>query len=98
VGFYVSCEQIHVLLSPSLQSIRQWVDIVLSTNGIHILVDVVIVDGTQVEWVLCVVSSHGVIEKVLTQIKGHYCGEHSMNVFSCYKGLWLFAPIRPPLF
>ncbi len=67
----------------------------LSTNGIHILVDVIIVDPTQVEWVLCVVSSCGVIAKVITQIKeGHYCGQHSMNVFfSCYKGLWLFASI-----
>jgi len=69
VGFYVSCEQIHVLLSPSLQPIRQWVDIVWSNNDIHILIDVVIVDPTQVEWVLCVVSSGGVIKKMITQIK-----------------------------
>jgi hypothetical protein len=62
---------------------------VLSTNGIHILVNVIIVDPTQVEWVLCVVSFCGVTTKMITQIKeGPYCGQHSMDVFfSCYKDL-----------
>jgi hypothetical protein len=46
---------------------------VLSINGIHALVDVTIVDPTQVEWVLCIVSSCEVIAKLITQIKGHYC-------------------------
>jgi hypothetical protein len=35
-------EQTHVLPPPSLQFFRQWVDIVLSTNGIHTLADMVI--------------------------------------------------------
>ncbi len=42
--FHVSCEQTHVLPPPSLQFSCRQVDIVLSTNGIHTLVDVVIVD------------------------------------------------------
>jgi hypothetical protein len=60
---------------------------VLSINGIHILVDVTIVDPTQVEWVLCVISPHGVSAIVITQTKGHSCDQHSMDVFFfCYEG------------
>jgi hypothetical protein len=43
VGFHIFHEQMHVLLmfSPLLQSSQQQVDIVLSTNGVRTMVDVV---------------------------------------------------------
>jgi hypothetical protein len=57
VGFYVSHEQTHVLLLPSLQSFCQWVDIMLLANGIHTLANIDIINPTQVDLVSWVVSS-----------------------------------------
>jgi hypothetical protein len=48
MGFHIFHEETHVLFmfSPLLQSSQQ-VDIVLSTNGVRTMVDVVIIDPTQ---------------------------------------------------
>jgi len=46
MGFHVLPKQIHVLLSPSLQSFRQQIHIVLSPNCIYNLAYIVIVDHT----------------------------------------------------
>jgi hypothetical protein len=49
VGFHVGWKQLHVLLLTTFDYFRQWVDIVLTKNGIRILDNVVIVDLTQVD-------------------------------------------------
>jgi hypothetical protein len=48
VGFHIFHEQTHVLLmfSSLLQSSHEQVDIVISTNGVSTMVDVVIIDPT----------------------------------------------------
>ncbi len=66
--FYVLHERTHVLLLFSLQSFHWWVDIMLSTNDIHTLVDIVIVDPTQVDLVSHATSSCGVA--VIVTIQG----------------------------
>jgi hypothetical protein len=45
--FHVLCEQTHVLLTPSLQSSWQRMDIALKANGICTLTNVVIIDLTR---------------------------------------------------
>jgi hypothetical protein len=57
VIFHVFCEQTHVLLTPSLWSSWWWMDIVITTNGIPILVGIVIIDPTSVDLVSWVVST-----------------------------------------
>jgi hypothetical protein len=49
VGFYVARKQLHTLSSTMFHSSCQQIDIVLTKNGIHTLVDVVIVDLTQLD-------------------------------------------------
>jgi hypothetical protein len=51
-GFHVSQEQTHVLLPPTLQFSCRWIEIVLLVDGVHTLVDVVIVDPIQIDLVL----------------------------------------------
>jgi hypothetical protein len=49
VGFHIFHEQSHVLLmfSPLLQSSQQQVDVVLTTNEVNTMVEVVIINPTQ---------------------------------------------------
>jgi hypothetical protein len=47
VGFHVAQKQLHTFSSTTFHSFCQQVDIVFTKNGIHTLVDVVIVDLTQ---------------------------------------------------
>ncbi len=54
----VSCEQIHVLLPPSLQFSCWWVDIMLSIDDICILMNMVLFDPIQANLVSHVISSH----------------------------------------
>jgi hypothetical protein len=49
VGFHVGQEQLYVLLSTTLNSSYQRVDIVLTKNDIHTLTDVVIANPTQAD-------------------------------------------------
>lgn len=55
--FHVSCEQINVLLPPSVQFPWGWVDIMLSIDGTCIWVDMVIADPIQANLVSHVISS-----------------------------------------
>jgi hypothetical protein len=55
VCFHVACEQTHILLPPTIQSSYQWVDIVLSVDGIHMLANVIIVASIRVDLVSHVV-------------------------------------------
>jgi len=48
VGFHILHEQTHVLLSPPLQYLCQWVDILLNLSEIHVLVNVVTIDPKQI--------------------------------------------------
>jgi hypothetical protein len=47
VNFHMKQEQLHVLPSTTFNSFHWWIDIVLTKNGICILVNIVIVDPTQ---------------------------------------------------
>lgn len=54
----------------------------LSTDGICTLVDMVIVDPTQVDLVFQVVSSHEVAAMTITQAKGElYHDQHLIDTF-----------------
>jgi hypothetical protein len=44
VGFHLGRKQLHALLSTTLNSFHQWINIMLTKNDIHILIDVVIRD------------------------------------------------------
>jgi hypothetical protein len=80
--FHVSYEKTHVLSPLSLQSSHQQVDIVLSTNGIHTLVNMVIDDPTRGDLVSQVVPFRKVIMMMTTQAKeGLYHDWHSTNMF-----------------
>jgi hypothetical protein len=63
----ISClqKQTHVLLLPTLQYSCCRVEIVLLVDGVHTLVDVVIVDPTQIDLVLQVVFSRGVVTTIM---------------------------------
>jgi hypothetical protein len=75
-------EKTHVLSPLSLQSSHQQVDIVLSTNGIHTLVNMVIDDPTRGDLVSEVVPSRKVIMMMTTQAKkGLYHDWHSTSMF-----------------
>jgi hypothetical protein len=41
----------HILSSPSLEFLCWWVDIVLTINEVYILIDVIIIDPTQMDLV-----------------------------------------------
>jgi hypothetical protein len=69
VRFHVSQEQTHVLPPHALQFLCHWVDIVLLINGVHTLVDIVIVDPIQVDLVPQVIFSCGVLTIVVIQTK-----------------------------
>jgi len=56
--FHVLCEQINVLLPPSLQFSCQWVDIMLLIDGTCILVDMVITNPIQANLVSNAISSY----------------------------------------
>jgi hypothetical protein len=64
--FHVSYEKTHVHSPLSLQSSHQWVDIMLPTDGIHTLVNMVIDDPTQGDLVFQVVPSCRVIMMMTT--------------------------------
>jgi hypothetical protein len=82
MGFHVSHEQTHVLPPPSLQSFCEWVDIMLSIDGIHTLANVVIVDPTTVDLVFQTASFHGVVTTMVTQAKeGFYHDRHPTYMF-----------------
>jgi hypothetical protein len=82
VGFHVLHEQTHVLLSPFFQSSCWRVDIVLSVEDIHILVDVVIAKPTQVNLISCVISSCKVVVTMVAHAKeGFYHNQHLVDAF-----------------
>jgi hypothetical protein len=49
VGFHVGREQLYVLRSTTFSSFHRQIDIVLTKNGIHTLVNVVIANPTQAD-------------------------------------------------
>jgi hypothetical protein len=64
-GFHVSQEQTHVLLLPTVQFSCRLIEIVLLVDGVHTLVDVVIFNPTQIDLVLQVVFSRGVVTTIM---------------------------------
>lgn len=62
----------------------RWIDIVLFVDGTHTLINVVIVDFTQIDLVSCVVSSHKVVTTLVVQAKEWlYHDRQSLNaIFS----------------
>jgi hypothetical protein len=48
VGFHILHEQTHVLLSPPLQYLCWSVDIMLNLSGVHLLVNLIIIDPKQI--------------------------------------------------
>ncbi len=82
VGFHVSWEQTHILPPPFLQSSLRWVNIVLSIDGIHTLVNVVITDPTQAYLVSRATLLHGVAMRLIAHVKeGFYHDCYLTNVF-----------------
>jgi len=80
--FHVLWEQTHIFLQPSLQSFYWQVDIVLSIDGIHTLVDVVITDFIQTYLVSQVALSCEVAVIVMTQMKeGLHCDHYTSGSF-----------------
>jgi hypothetical protein len=59
VGFHGVREQTHILLLLTIQSSRQWVNIVLSVDGIRMLANVIINNLTQVNLVSCATLCQG---------------------------------------
>jgi hypothetical protein len=81
--FHVLWEQTHIFLPLFLQSFYWRVDIVLSIDGIHTLVDVVITDFIQTYLVSRVALSCGVVVIVMTQVKeGLHCDHYPIDMFS----------------
>jgi hypothetical protein len=60
VRLHFLLEQTHIIPPPTLLFFHWWVDIVLSINGIRTLVDVFIINPTQVDLVFRVASFYGV--------------------------------------
>jgi hypothetical protein len=65
VGFHVLHKQMHVLPMPSLQWSQWQVDIVFTTNGTHILVNVNIVNSILMDLVLQVTFSGGMVAMIV---------------------------------
>ncbi len=54
---FMFCMKKHILSSPSLEFLCWWVDIVLTINEVYILIDVIIIDPTQMDLVSWIVVS-----------------------------------------
>jgi hypothetical protein len=82
VNFHVGQKQLHMLPPTIFHSFHQWIDIVLTKDGIHILVDVVIVDPT---WVDLFCRSYAtwrfVAFKIAQAKKRSYCNQHPIGHF-----------------
>jgi hypothetical protein len=82
INFHVGQKQLHTLPSTTFHSSHQWIDIVVTKNGIHILVNVVIVDPT---WVNLFRWSYAtwrlVAFKVAHAKKRSYCNRHPIGHF-----------------
>ncbi len=65
IGFHVSCEQTHVFWMPFFYSSWQWVDIVLTSDGIRILVNIILVDLTCVDFVSWIVYFQGMAMTII---------------------------------
>jgi hypothetical protein len=48
-GFHVGWKQLHALLSNMFNSSHRWVNIVLTKDGIHTLINIVIVNPTRID-------------------------------------------------
>jgi hypothetical protein len=82
VGFHVWPKQLYALLSTTFNSFHQWIDIVLTKEGIHTLTDVVIVDPTQVDllpW-SCTIQRFTASDKIQAK-ENSYHNQHPINQF-----------------
>ncbi len=91
VGFHVLHKQIHILLAPSFWSSWQQMDIVLITNGICTLANVIIIKLTHANLIFQTTSFWGVATTITIQAKVVlYCDQHSndfilliIKIFGC---------------
>jgi hypothetical protein len=51
-GFYMGQEKLHVFPSIAFNSFNQWINIVLTKDGIHTLINIIIADQTWVDLLL----------------------------------------------
>jgi hypothetical protein len=68
-SFHVGWKQLHELFLTTFNSSRQWIDIVFTKDGIHTLINVVIVDQTWVDLFLRSCATQGFVAFDLTQAK-----------------------------
>jgi hypothetical protein len=82
VGFHTGWKQLHMFPSTTFNSSFRQVDIVFTKDGIHILVNIVIVDLMQMDLLLwcCVTQGFVAFDIVWTKEKD-YCDGHPTNQF-----------------
>jgi hypothetical protein len=82
--FHVSCKQTHVLIESSLSFYYKWVGIMLSTNDIDTLANMVIANPTWTNFISHIISFHEVVVRVVIQAKeGLYHNWHLKDFFFC---------------
>jgi len=82
VSFHMGWEQLHAFPSTTFNSFCQWINIVLTKNGIHTLVNVVIVDPTWVNLLPQFCAIQGFVAFDVTQVKEKsYRNRHPINQF-----------------
>jgi hypothetical protein len=69
VGFHVLHEQTHVFALFSFYSLKQQVDIMFTTNGVHTLANIIIINPTQADFISRVIIFRGVATMITTEAK-----------------------------
>ncbi len=82
VGFHMGQKELHVLFSTTFNSSCCQINIVLTKDGIHTLVNIIIIDPTQAYLLPQSCTTQRFITFNVTQIKERsYCNQHPTNQF-----------------
>jgi hypothetical protein len=82
LGFHVGKKQIHALPLITFNSFRQWIDIVLTKDGICTLTNIVIVNPMSAYLLLWSCAIQGFVTFDVVQAKERsYCNQHPINQF-----------------
>ncbi len=82
VSFHVGRKQLHAFPSSMLNFFHSQINIVLTKDGIHTLVDVVIIDPTRTNLLFWFCTTQGFVAFDVIQMKErNYCNWHLINQF-----------------
>jgi hypothetical protein len=92
-NFHMGQKQLHVILSTTFNSSHQWVDIVFTKGAICTLINIVIVNPTQIDLFPRSCTTQGLVASNATRAKEkNYCNQHLTDIpFFNNWTIWLFT-------